>query len=404
MDQSVLKLSDSQYLVSGSLIPSLNLEWDIGSSNSRFNSLYLNSESIYFSTGAVLGTDPNGVVFSEFGFATPDIVLGASLPPLLGGVGQGISLGYNSTSDRITTQFINSSGIPEGAIASLTTFGDLIPGLQGPQGIQGIEGPTGAPGIGIQLKGNFPDYITFSNSAAFQPPHVPGDTYIMEDDGSLYVWTSNSVIQEFVDAGDIQGPQGIQGIQGEQGEPGIQGNPGPQGPQGPQGIPGTAANYMSLTSAGSLTVVPGNHTTLVHTSSSVFRFKPNLPGLFNIVMPYAHSDMTNPSAFLECNYQLVMSVFTSNSTATTVFSADSRDFIALYSETKYGNGWGGSLQCSFFNTTSLTTYSVQVFLNALNLSNKNNTTHKSLTVNWSSINVIPLLGSQTSSSPYFVLA
>jgi hypothetical protein len=79
--------------------------------------------------------------------------------------------------------------------------------------------------------------------------NYPGDSWIVDADGHLYIWNGGS----WTDAGTFegpQGPQGIQGIQGIQGETGptgptgATGATGPQGPigetgpQGPQGIQG----------------------------------------------------------------------------------------------------------------------------------------------------------------------
>jgi hypothetical protein len=73
--------------------------------------------------------------------------------------------------------------------------------------------------------------------------------FIAEDTGAGHVWNGS----EWIEVGQIQGPEGPQGIQGEQGEQGpqgLQGNPGPQGvagpsgetgPQGEMGPPGTTS-------------------------------------------------------------------------------------------------------------------------------------------------------------------
>jgi hypothetical protein len=63
----------------------------------------------------------------------------------------------------------------------------------------------------------------------------PGDSYLIGNE--LYVWDS----MEWVNIGEIKGPQGIQGDtgpQGIQGYTGPEGIPGIQGYTGPQGIPG----------------------------------------------------------------------------------------------------------------------------------------------------------------------
>jgi hypothetical protein len=111
-------------------------------------------------------------------------------------------------------------------------------GPQGPQGIQGIQGVEGPQGIqgetgaALTVLGSYPDLAAFLAGAGGDPG-LPGTAWIIESDGSLYVW--NTATNAWDDVGDLQGPQGIQGIQGPQGEQGIQGIQGIQGPIGPSG-------------------------------------------------------------------------------------------------------------------------------------------------------------------------
>lgn len=114
------------------------------------------------------------------------------------------------------------------------------PGPQGTQGIQGELGPQGSQGIqGVAgtvgtIKGS---YDTLTELEMAHPVGAPGDFYYIAPD--LYVWDVDN--NEWVDVGQIAGPQGIQGvqgIQGAQGPQGIQGVTGFQGEPGPQGIQG----------------------------------------------------------------------------------------------------------------------------------------------------------------------
>ena len=117
-------------------------------------------------------------------------------------------------------------------------------GPQGPQGVQGIQGPMGndgpqgiqgATGAALTVLGSYPDLASFLAGAGGSPG-VPGTAWIIESDGSLYVW--NTATNAWEDVGDLQGPPGPQGIQGVQGNQGIQGIQGTQGPQGIQGDKG----------------------------------------------------------------------------------------------------------------------------------------------------------------------
>ena len=78
----------------------------------------------------------------------------------------------------------------------------------------------------------------------------PGDAYIVESDGNLYVSNGTS----WIDVGQIQGPPGPQGIQGAQGVK------GPTGATGPQGPAGGAAGHASFTFNTNIAEPPGTQT------------------------------------------------------------------------------------------------------------------------------------------------
>ena len=107
-----------------------------------------------------------------------------------------------------------------------------VQGEQGPQGVEGPQGIQGETGAALTVLGSYPDLAAFLAGAGGDPGE-PGTAWIIESDGSLYVW--NTATNAWEDVGDLQGPQGIQGIQGPQGEQGIQGVQGIQGPVGPSG-------------------------------------------------------------------------------------------------------------------------------------------------------------------------
>ena len=96
-------------------------------------------------------------------------------------------------------------------------------GIQGPKGDKGDKGDTGA---GLNILGS---YNTYEELIAAHPTGTTGDAYLIN--GSLYVWENT----QWLDVGNIEGPQGIQGEKGEQG---IQGPKGEQGIQGPKGDKG----------------------------------------------------------------------------------------------------------------------------------------------------------------------
>ena len=118
-------------------------------------------------------------------------------------------------------------------------------GPQGPKGEQGETGPQGEPGkdgTSVTIKGSVPTNSELSSLANLQA----GEGYITEDNGHLNVFNGS----EFIDVGEIRGPQGLQGPQGEtgpQGEQGIQGEKGDTGEQGPKGDTGSAFTYDMFT-------------------------------------------------------------------------------------------------------------------------------------------------------------
>ena len=132
-------------------------------------------------------------------------------------------------------------------------------GLQGTQGIQGVQGETGAA---LTVLGSYPDLTAF-NAGAGGSPGAAGTAWIIESDGSLYVW--NTATNAWEDVGDLQGPQGvqgeqgIQGVQGQQGIQGIQGVKGDQGDVGPQGVQGETGAQGS---AGNSVTILGSYADL----------------------------------------------------------------------------------------------------------------------------------------------
>lgn len=103
-------------------------------------------------------------------------------------------------------------------------------GSTGATGPVGPTGPTGATGQGIAIKGAVPtvgDLPMVGNQ--------PGDAYIVDASGHLYVWDGTA----WEDAGQLVGPTGATGPTGPQGPTGADSTvPGPTGPQGATGPTG----------------------------------------------------------------------------------------------------------------------------------------------------------------------
>lgn len=89
-----------------------------------------------------------------------------------------------------------------------------------------VVGPTGPAGPALNILGSF---ATLDELIENNPTGRPGNAYMVGS--NLYVWANNN----WLDVGEIKGPQGEMGETGPQGERGLQGEIGPQGIQGAQG-------------------------------------------------------------------------------------------------------------------------------------------------------------------------
>jgi hypothetical protein len=129
---------------------------------------------------------------------------------------------------------------------------ETLKGEQGPEGPMGPQGPKGEDGTSVKILGSVP---TVEDLVANELQEN-GDGFIVEENGHLFVFNGN----DFVDAGEIKGPQGEKGEQGEKGksaydiavEEGFEGDvdewlnslvgkdgaAGQQGEQGPKGEDG----------------------------------------------------------------------------------------------------------------------------------------------------------------------
>jgi hypothetical protein len=134
---------------------------------------------------------------------------------------------------------------------------ETLKGEQGPEGPMGPQGPKGEDGTSVKILGSVP---TVEDLVANELQEN-GDGFIVEENGHLFVFNGN----DFVDAGEIKGPQGEKGEQGEKGksaydiavEEGFEGDvdewldslvgkdgaAGQQGEQGPKGEDGKDGTF-----------------------------------------------------------------------------------------------------------------------------------------------------------------
>lgn len=129
-------------------------------------------------------------------------------------------------------------------------------GPTGPQGPVGDTGPAGPAGTSIQLKGAVPTEIDLGDISG----QAAGDLYVVTATGDGWVWDD----PDWVNVGQIRGPQGEIGPQGPIGLTGPAGPtgatgaastvPGPTGPTGPTGATGPAGPTGAT---GAASTVPG---------------------------------------------------------------------------------------------------------------------------------------------------
>lgn len=123
---------------------------------------------------------------------------------------------------------ISVNGIPMGTSQLMSVPYALYAESTGEPGPEGPQGPQGEPGTGVNILGSLNDSSELPDDAE------TADAYLI--DGELWVWNG----EEWLNAGNIQGPEGPQGDAGPQGPEGPMGPAGPQGDQGPQGESGPA--------------------------------------------------------------------------------------------------------------------------------------------------------------------
>jgi hypothetical protein len=114
-----------------------------------------------------------------------------------------------------------------------------------PTGPRGQKGDKGDPSTSINFIGSVENEADLPGYPDTYTGAV-GDAFLVEATGELFVWAEEQ--SEWVNLGQIQGPQGQPGLDGEDGDDGadstVPGPKGDKGDQGDQGNPGTDANYV----------------------------------------------------------------------------------------------------------------------------------------------------------------
>jgi hypothetical protein len=129
----VLDASNNHQIdISGSVIPTNNNIYTLGSETLRWKDLFIGPGTINISSpgglqDATLGSDSQGIAYTEFGFATPFISIGPSqLTPQATGGWKVQPEGTQGTSDyELSIQEIDTSGVPVDPKYSLLRGGKL---------------------------------------------------------------------------------------------------------------------------------------------------------------------------------------------------------------------------------------------------------------------------------------
>jgi hypothetical protein len=144
--------NDHQINIAGDLIPTVTNTYTLGRTGARWRDIFIGPGSINIkgpgASYATIGSDNQGVAYTEQGFATPFITVGpAELTPQASGGWKIAPTGTYGSSDYdlIVIQQDPSSGLLVGPAYSLTKGNTGATGL-GPTGFTGTTGPTGRSG------------------------------------------------------------------------------------------------------------------------------------------------------------------------------------------------------------------------------------------------------------------
>lgn len=225
--------------VTGHIVPSANVTYDLGTPILRWRDLYLAGQTIDLG-GATISKGEEGVAMptgSTIGGVNPGTIV--------------IKGARNLVSDLPTENLIVGDGyIVARHLYVYTQDGWVDVGIiEGPKGTTGATGASGPPGLGFVIA---KVYATVAELESDTNPVgiVPGQFAIITaptvedpDNARLYLWTGQNYIYTI----DLSGAAGLQGPSGATGGVGATGI---QGATGPQGIPGTFAGQGATGSTG----------------------------------------------------------------------------------------------------------------------------------------------------------
>ena len=115
---------------------------------------------------------------------------------------------------------------------------DGAQGPAGPVGTQGPAGPVGADGTSFTVVG------TVEENSDLGEIYIGeiGDAFLVNSTVHIHVWSGS----EWIDLGNISGPEGADGADGSDGQDGAQGPAGPAGADGADGSDGSLPSVMDV--------------------------------------------------------------------------------------------------------------------------------------------------------------
>ena len=128
-----LSSTGTAIVVNGSIVAG-DPEATIGTVDEPFKSIHIGPGTVFIGPTGSIGNDDNGIIYTEYGFASPTIVLGATIPGAPGVVGGGVRLTLQDSTGPIQYQHLGENGIADGPLYTLATSNTGSTGSTGPTG------------------------------------------------------------------------------------------------------------------------------------------------------------------------------------------------------------------------------------------------------------------------------
>jgi hypothetical protein len=156
---ATLSATGTAIIFNGDLIPASTNTFSVGNADNLLKCMHIGPGTVFIGPTGTLGNDDNGIMYSQYGFAAPNIALGASVPGATGVVEGGVRLTLTGSTGPIQYQHIGTGGVATGPVYTLLTSDTQNTGPTG------YTGPVGANGISSGL-------VIFLDSAGGTAPQT----------------------------------------------------------------------------------------------------------------------------------------------------------------------------------------------------------------------------------------